>query len=171
MSSTYLGNLAQALLDSAAAALVQASTGRAAPSVTVLSHGPPPLEWCCNDGMLAVHLASVTHGPSDVPHVPCGVDPVARFVVTVARCWPAMDDSGLLDADEFDTAAADHLEDLWCLLTEFYDRLAAGTLFPGQVTCEQVEIGDAEPLDAEGGCAGWTIEVTVHLNDSGPVGS
>lgn len=174
MSSTYLANCAQALLDGALAGLAVASTGRAAPSTVVLSHGEPPLEWCCDDGMLTVHLPNVTHNlafRTEQPQVPCGVEPRVTFVITVARCWPTMDDQGRLSSAAVDTAAADQLEDLWCLLTELYDRLAAKTLFPGQTTCDEAEIGEATPLDAEGGCAGWTVEVFMTPNDTGPVGS
>lgn len=174
MSSTYLADMADALLASALAGLAQATTGRAVPSTTLVSHGPPPLEWCCEDGMLAVHLESVTHNQlykSDVQQVPCGVEPVARFVVTCARCWPTMDDDGVLPAATVDAATAEQLEDLWCLLTEFYDRAGAKTLFPGQTSCDDVEIEQVAPLDADGGCAGWTIQVAITTNDTGPTGS
>ncbi len=173
MSSRYLDGLAQALLESALAGLAPATTGRPAPSTAAISHGPPPLAWCCNDGMLTVHLVEVSHQLSvtELPQAHCAIVPMAKFEITIARCWPTMDDSGHLAAVDMDEAAGDLLEDLWSVLTELYDRLFDATVFPGQITCEQVVIGSATPLEAQGGCAGWTLEVEVYLNDSGPIGS
>ena len=174
MSSTYLADCADALLAAAAAGLASATTGRPVPSTQIVSHGAPPLDWCCDDGMLTVHVADVTHNQqykNDLQQVPCGVEPRVQFVITVARCWPTMDQQGNLSPALVDAAAQDQLEDLWCLLTEVYDRAAAKTLFPGQITCGDVEVGAAVPVNAEGGCAGWEIPLSLTTNDTGPAGS
>lgn len=185
MTVTYLAECAEAILDAAFAALVEATTGRPAPTQVFVSHGPPAWDNCCNGGQLTIHLDALTHTPEDVttsgipglgtsPQFGCSILAAPVFVVTLLRCVTGPGDT-IADAipspAALDDDAQDLLADLWALLTEFYDRILACTLTPGLTDCRDAFIGAVAPVGPEGGCAGWEIRVTITANDSGPVGS
>ena len=177
MGVSYLGDLAVELLDAAQDALVAVTTGRAPPSESWISHDVPVSDYCCDDGQLTVHLASLDHEAfgtfnTEPPPQNCASTPTARFVITVRRCHPTVNATGGSPTPaRMDDASAGLLADLWAILTELYDRRSAGTLFSAPTLCADVEIGTAEPEPPQGGCAGWAIPVAVVCNDSGPTGS
>lgn len=179
MSVGYYVTLADELLSAAEDALVEATTGHPPPGNTYVSHGPPHLlDHCCESGVLAVHLEEVEHRNAGdmTPYAPstgwCAIQCWPRFVITLGRCSPTFDDRNAVPSPgALDAAASDLLIDLWAILTELYDRMFACTLFATQTICEDVEIGNAVPLEAEGGCAGWEVRVAVGCNDAGPTGS
>ncbi len=184
MSVGYLANLANDLLDAAEDALAETSTGHAAPSEAWVNHGEPAADFCCDAGQVTVHLASVDHNPVGLfigatvaPPQECAITPTANYVVTVFRCHPVPGNSGRPPAPAVQAAAAEALlVDLWAVLTELYDRMYAGTLFPSdgrETICQDVTIGFAEPANpqTQGDCAGWVIPVAVVCNDTGPTGS
>ena len=177
MTVSYLADVAVELLDAATDALVQATTGHAPPSEAWVSHAAPVSDYCCDGGQVTVHLASLDHEPfgtfnTEPPSQNCASTPTARYVITVRRCYPSLDTTGKAPTPSaMDDASAMLLADLWAILTELYDRRAAGTLFSAPTLCADVEIGVAEPEEPQGGCAGWTVPVAVVCNDSGPTGS
>lgn len=153
-----------AILSAAEAALVLATTGHAAPGKAFRSHGPPNLELCCDDGVLAVWLAEINHGPVNSQGPEPGCDPAENYAVWVIglyRCWPS-GNTNAPTADEYDNASESLLIDAWALLTELYDRNRNETLLPG-CDCQTVRWGDLVPVDPEGGCAGWEMRLTVDL--------
>ena len=140
-----------------------------------MSHGVPNrLAYCCDGGFAVVYLDpldGVTHEQGETPQ-DCLIIPTATWVLEWGRCVPTVDEDGWPDDDDLDTSAADLLEDLWSVLTELYDRRAAGTVVPGtDDTCGSVTILDAVPVEPSGGCAGWQVKVSTVLNDPGPTGS
>lgn len=171
MAVTALVTQGDALLDAATDALVAATTGHAAPGFAFLSHGPPNLELCCDDGLVAVWLDSITHEPLNAPTEDpgCLVENYAFWTVGVYRCWPSGDQAAPT-AGEYDTATEDLLRDAWALLTEFYDRNRAGTLLPG-CDCQTVAFGALTPSEAQGGCAGWEFRLKVDLSCLSDTGS
>ncbi len=172
MGISYLADCADALLAATLAGLAEATTGRPPPATSYLSHGEPVPDHC---GEVTVHLESVGHlrERGDDLVQSCQVLAEPTFVISIFRCATNLGDgpNPLPDADDLDTDAASLLEDLWAVLTELYDRIAAGTLIPGQDECRDVTIGIALPVEQQGDVAGWTIPVTVTANDQGPVGS
>lgn len=176
MAVAALDTIAGAILDAAVAGLAVATTGRAAPGTSYVSHGPPTGEHCCDDGYLTVHLDRLETAPSldgDFPQVPCALLPYAHYIITLGRCVPQLGDSMTttsVPAADLDAAAADLLEDLWALWTELADRIKAGTLVDG-TACRDVRLGEALPLEESGACAGWVIALRVLVNDAGPTGS
>jgi hypothetical protein len=176
MSLGYLAECADALLAAGIAALAQETTGRAPPATSYLSHGEPTPDHC---GEITVHLESVGHEP---PRGDSGIQQSCQlvasptFVISLFRCVTNLNDSAanpFPSGDALDTDAASLLEDLWALLTELYDRIAAGTLVPGlgEDDCENVTVGEVAPIETEGDVAGWRIPVTLSANDLGPTGS
>lgn len=164
MAVAALAVQADAILAAVEAALALATTGHAAPSQVFRSHGPPNLELCCEDGVAAVWLEQVSHDPVNADGPEPGCDPAenyAHWVIGIYRCWPS-GDVAAPSADEYDTASETLLIDAWALLTELYDRNRAGTLLPG-CDCQTVRWGALTPHDAEGGCAGWEMRLTVDL--------
>lgn len=176
MTVAYLSTTADALLAAALAGLAQATTGVAPPSHVFVAHGQPAWDFPCEGGQLTVHVETVAHVPTDDSPLrqSCQIVPKPVWVITLIRCvrglrpnptdpFPAEtdidEDSGLL------------LIDLWAILTELYDRIAANTLIPGNVTACDYTIGDAIPVGPEGAAAGWEIRVTTVANDQGPTGS
>lgn len=176
MTVAYLSTTADAILAAAQAALVQTTTGKAPPDECFVSHGPPPADRACDGGgMLTVHLDLLGHLPFDEDQMQqaCILVPRPVFVVTLLRCVPSLVEDGnnpLPATTDLDTSAGELLVDLWALLTEFYDRLAAGTLIPGVVGCD-IAIGEAAAIPPSGGVAGWAIPLTMTANDTGPTGS
>lgn len=170
----YLATLAEQYLDAGRAALVADTTGHDPPAHVFLSHGEPVADHCCDGGQLTVHLETawdeiVRRG--DTRQARCTIEPRATFVLTLYRCYPGLTKAGNPPkAEALDGASENLLIDLWAIETEIFDRIAENTLFTG-VSCAEITLGDITPIADEGGCAGWTIPVTVELNDRGPSGS
>lgn len=176
MSSIALDEYAGSILNAAVAGLALATTGRAPPGSSWVSHGPPALEHCCDDGQVTVHLDRLEVQPPEADtgvQIPCAIVFVAHYVITLARCVPVLGDSmteTAVPAADLDIAAGDLLEDLWALVTELRDRIRANTLIV-ETNCRDVRLDDATPLDESGGCAGWLVPLSVRVNDAGPTGS
>lgn len=183
MTVSFLAECAESILDAAEAALVEATTGREPPSHVFVAHGEPAWDNCCDGGQLSVHLVQVLHDPQDVtaggaiggsPQYGCMIEPKPTFAITLLRCVTPPGDSmsDVIPAPgDVDDDAQGLLTDLWALLTELYDRIAACVLIPGMSNCRDAFVIAATPLDEEGGCAGWQVTVGITANDAGPVGS
>jgi hypothetical protein len=181
MSSTYLGTIADQLLDIIVAGLAEETTGRPAPGTTFISHGVPNrLAYCCEGGYATVYLdplRGVEHNPDlggqtiTGAHAmqQCITIPVGHFVLEWGRCVPKVSEDGWPSETDIDLSASDLLEDLWAVLTELYDRRASGAL--AGADCGDITIGEAIPLEPAGGCAGWQVRLDLTLDDPGPTGS
>lgn len=176
MAADFIHARALDLLDAASDGLGIARTGHAAPTRQYVSHGRPAVDICDDEipgnGQLTVHV-DATRGvfnrsaPSN-PAVPKSLQivPIVTYVIELWRCWPTMREDGAAPtASTIETAVANLNRDAWCMLTQIYSELAAGTLFSG-VACNEVTIGDCQPTgDPSGGTAGWSLRIQVPLND------
>ncbi len=166
MPTAYLDTLANDLLDDALAGLARTRTGRKPPERTLVSHGPPVADECCDavGGQLSVHLDNLDHRPIDRPR--CQFIATAEFHVVLFRCVPTVGDGPrpLPDADVLDTSAGDLLGDLWAMLSYLHARALDGDLFGG-ATCNAVTMGQVLSIAPGGGCAGWDLTVTLDLSD------
>lgn len=176
MTVSYLADQADAILAAALAGLAEATTGHAPPSTTIVTHGPPAGD-VCDDGLLAVYLDTVTHlplrGSQNTDHS-CLLVAEPVFVVVLLRCVPGLNDSRvdpLPNPDDLDDSAGELLVDLWALLTELYDRIAANTLLPDLDDPCDITIDFARHIPPEGRTAGWELRLTMSANDTGPSGS
>lgn len=171
MASTYLATVADGLLDALLAGLAQVTTGRAAPDTSYVSHGPPAYDCCPFAVVYLDPLDGVTHNALEDPPFDqdCIIVPRATWILEWTRCVPALTDDGWPTPATLDVSAQDLLEDLWCVLTELYDRHKSGALVGSG--CGDVSIGNAMIIEPQGGCAGWKVPVTTILNDPGPLGS
>lgn len=180
MPADYLSDLADELLAVALASLSEARTGTAPPK-SWIAHGPPVADHCCDDdetsGQLTVHLTPfagvavrATRSGKGGP-VQCQFTTHANFVVTLLRCVPVLQDSGdSPPVEDLDAAGGLLLVDLWALVRGVLDAHKANDLF-SSVDCGAVEIGQADLVEEQGGCAGWTFSVTVRLSDLDPIPS
>ena len=182
MAADYLEDMATQLVAAGLAGLASATTGTA-PPVGYVIHSPSVGDNCCDSGQLTVHLAEVflTDMADEGPHIPfpgncCAGIWKATFVVTLLRCVRNLTADGKPAASSAQASdAGDLLVDLWALLTQLDDQIEGDTLWPAAefpgIHCADITLGRAEPVPIEGNCAGWTIPITVRLNDAGPTGS
>lgn len=179
MGFDYLAILADDLLDAAQTGLGEQA--RPEPSISRVAHAIPSWDTCCPDdetgeggGLLTVYLEQIDYQPSDVAPR-CAVVGTATFAIELARCVPSLIDSPTQpfhSGEVYGAAAIALLEDLWAISREVFDRWQAGSLFPESgVDCAAVTLGQAVPLEEQGGCAGWRWSISVVLNDTGAVGS
>lgn len=172
MASDYLAAAADDLLAALMAGLAEATTGRPPPSVSYVAHGAPVQAYCCDDGYAAVYadpLQTVLHDQQGAFDAACAIIPEVTFVLEWGRCVPGVDDSGWPDPADLTVSAQDLLEDLWCVLTELYDRVTHDAI--AGAACSDIRLGAASALEPSGGCAGWQVRVTMTCNDAGPTGS
>lgn len=171
MTVAYLSSVADALLAAALAGIAQTTTGVAPPSRVLVVHGQPA--WDCEQ--LTVHLETVTHAPTDddVIRQHCQIVPKPTWVITLIRCVPGLQEGTdpIPSTTDLDTSAGSLLVDLWALLTELYDRIAANTLIPGHIDPCDLTVGDVVYVGPEGGYGGWEVRVIAIANDQGPTGS
>jgi hypothetical protein len=161
VAADYLQTLAADLLAASLAGLAVARTGNPEPDRVYISHNSPAWDECSGDGQLSVWIGPIVHTQVAVGSV-CQIRASAPLCVTLLRCVPTMRDDGSPPTSAELTASADGLNrDVWSLLTELYDYVAA-------LGCDIVDVGSAEPLGPDGGLAGWRVCIDVLLNDSGP---
>lgn len=178
--ATYLGDLAQGILDTCSEALSIDRTGREPPARQNLSWGNPPADTFDRDGQLTVTLdpvgqgGSITH-VSQNPRQDSLIVPRATFTVTLMRPVPTPDAKGNPPKAEDLTASAQGLmNDLWSMLTAIYDALHANNstdaLFPSQcLGCDDIKLGRIDMIQPSGGAGGFNIRIETVLGDRGPV--
>lgn len=172
MTSTYLSDCVEDVLESAQDAVDVTRTTHTNPERVFVAHGEPVVVKGCEQ--LTVHLdtprAVWQRSKPGQPRVPeqCQALLVGRAIVQLWRCWPEPDVSGVPSADAY-TAASQGLEvDLWCLLTGLHEDRAAESLVTDH-DCKSIVIGDAQALRPLGGMAGWQLAVEFALLRGGPV--
>lgn len=172
-ATTYVGDRLLELLTACQAGLTLLRSGNAIPSRNLRTHGPPAVDLCVDDGLLAVYLDS----PAvlfDRPSVrdARGVgqrhyEPVLRMVVELWRCVKGLDDSGHVTVADLDQDASDLADDMWALVTYLGARL--DSTFPTGLGGKVVmTLGDPVPLPPRGGVAGWRLSIQVPVSDGGP---
>jgi hypothetical protein len=83
------------------------------------------------------------------------------LAVTISRCVPTLDNNGNPPAPAESQAAAEQLsQDIWTLYNELWNLARDGELF---TICEEVYFDGATPVPAQGGCAGWRLNLRVQL--------
>lgn len=165
-ATTNLTAVVNAVLAQACACLVDTITST--PGTCRLYHTKPP-DDCCD--FLAVWVERITPtvafpgayaGPA---RTASGLVGVADLAVELKRsCWPVITDSAIdpfPSAEATDAATTALLDDgahLWCcLLAAAQDGDLAGA-------CNEVRVGNLEPLAPQGGCAGWIMRLSVELD-------
>lgn len=148
-----LGALAQALLETVTATLVDAGrpVGR-----SFLSHGAPAWDACPGD-QVTVHLAPLSFRSTGAGRQQ-QTQPLAGLVVQLVRCVPVPDDTGAApSALELDESALGLMTDA---ARVFY---AVAVTSSWAASCDSVTFGQMNPLGPLGGRAGWTWQVTATL--------
>ncbi len=169
-AASDLQDLAEDVL--AAAEQILATTGNPQIARAFVAHGPPALD-CCNQ--LAVHIGAIGEAATQATSI---LQPGLRhsfarinlttLLITVTRCHPSLDDTGMPpDPDSLTEAAAMLNADawaLWCGLFRMRDELFEA--------CDLVFFDGSTPLQPQGGCAGWVMQVRFELGGyAAPVGS
>lgn len=174
MPTTYLSGRLSELLTAATAGVTLARTGNAVPSRIYVSHGPPAVDFCDDNGLLAVYLDNPAVG-LDAPSVRIAENtgpqkrmPVLRMCIELWRCVPNLDEQGNAPTAAVLTASANGLaNDLWALDT--YLRANQATLFPTGLAATVIpNFGDPIPRTPSGNVAGWLLRVQVPVSDAGP---
>lgn len=172
--TTYLSSRLGELLTAATAGVTLARTGNAIPSRVFVSHGPPAVDFCTDDGLLAVYLDKPAVN-LDEPSVriteqvgPKKRMPILRMCIELWRCVPNLDEQGTPPTVTALTTSANGLaNDLWALDT--YLRANKATLFPtGLASTVIPNFSDPVPRNPSGNVAGWLLRVQVPVSDGGP---
>lgn len=154
------------LLTSAKAALEDDAIE--APSRQYRSHGEPAEDGCDQLVAWADRLSANQHqGPGNLPsNAPCSLIPTTDLAVRLSRCWGSMPRHNELvpGDDDLDYDADQLARDGWALFRGLTSRALDGTLFPTLgLTCQGIELVDADPTPPEGGIASWTVRFRVQL--------
>ncbi len=165
-SASDLQELAQDVLD--ASGLILATTGNPEIERAFVSHGRPALD-CCNQ--LAVNIATIGEAATNAGSV---LQPGLRhsfarinltaLLITVTRCHPVLDDDGQPpNPDQMTEAAAMMNADAWALWNGLFRMREE--LFED---CDLVFFDAAIPLEPQGGCAGFVLQVRFELQGYAP---
>ena len=164
MGPEDLQDLAQEFLDACVEALdtipsVAPGLG-GAPARSYVSPGRPAFDCC---PQLTVHTGPVTASPTS-PGTTTGTSArsalvtVPALIATIVRCIP----TGEQPATEDMQAAAEQINaDGWALWNHILNLIRAGDLFQ---VCGEVFWDGLRPVDPQGGCAGWTLNLRVLLD-------
>lgn len=89
---------------------------------------------------------------------------LVNFVVTIVRCAPGMENSGVFPTvDEEESSAEQVMADGWCLWVTIFRLAMNGDLFGGDV-CQVRRMSSSPSLDPMGGTVGWTINLQTELD-------
>lgn len=166
MAALDLFDAADELLSAAAAGLATTTSGT--PGSRYVSAGPPVYD-CCD--LLTVHVQELPEvsmreaGRQEMPQMRPAV-PTPTLVITALRCYPIVEGGitiGVPNAAALNAAARTIYEDGWLLLNYLRARARTNGLFPSR-PCRSLAIGPLRPTPTQGGCGGWTIQVTVELD-------
>jgi hypothetical protein len=160
-----LNDYALELLDATEAALDTTPSG--APDRAYVAPATPALD-CCPE--LAVYVTQLSYDALS-PSAPPGIDRkrsklgaliLASMTARFVRCVPTLTDPEAEppSAAALTAAAAEVLRDGWAVWNVVTHRIAAGTLFDG---CVGVYIDPLEPVDDQGMCAGWLLNLRVGI--------
>ena len=174
MATTYVQSRLGELLTAATAGLTLARTGNAIPSRLYVSHGPPAVDTCADDGLLCVYLdtPAVSLANPELRNAQQSgqfrMMPVLRMIIELWRCVPIPDGQGTPPTAAALTTSANALaNDMWALLT--YLETNRSSIFPTGLAATVIpNRGDPVPLPPKGGAAGWRVKIDTPINDGGP---
>lgn len=145
--------------------------GTDAPSRSFVTIANPVLEigeGDCGCEQLTVHATTINEGTTLPFGLGAGTRPRQDFrinligmAVTITRCVPTLDNNGNPPSVASSTAAAEQAsQDIWTLYNELWNMVRAGDLFE---VCKEVYFDGATPVPAQGGCAGWRLNLRVQI--------
>lgn len=161
-SASDLQDLAADVLD--VAEQILAVTGGPPLVRSLVAHGAPALD--CAD-QLSVHVANVGEAltqatdplAAGLRHARPGRINLTGLIVTLTRCYPAVDGEGNLPGADDETAASATLNaDGWALWNGLYR--ARDVLF---AACDLVFFDGIVPLPPQGACAGYIMQIRFEL--------
>lgn len=160
--TTTLTDLAQALLDAAAAAVATTSAGAAA--LTFLSPGLPALDRGCDIVTVWVsQLSQENTAPRSVAggqRLRLGWVNVASFSILTGRCLN-YGARAIPSPDALNAAAVKITEDGWALWNAIPQAVRDDGLFGG--VCKDIRILPMQPLTPQGNVGGWTLTVQAEI--------
>jgi hypothetical protein len=155
--------IASALLDKCELAL--ATTVGGVPPFVSLNPGLPAIDWQC-DQLYVFESAPVVEALGGTGSVRFAWKTFVTLNATVVRCVPTgrvVNEKYVPPSAADSTAAAQKvMEDMWALWNGVTSEILAGDLFDG-FPCDDVRFVSMEPLDPQGGFAGWTLSLQVQL--------
>lgn len=135
-------------------AFVPGSVG--SPARTFVSPGKPAYDCDCPDGQLTVHVLSINERFGE-KHI--RVNDVT-MVATILRCIP-MREGGPPDTTVMEASADQINMDRWALWNHIYNMVKECDLFD---KCCGVRWNGLQSIDAQGGCGGSILSITVCLD-------
>jgi hypothetical protein len=166
---SFLPNAVSAILEVAATCLEGTPDGR--PTDVWLYHTAPPADCCQGIYAWVESIGMSKSFPGDwTGPVDCvGLVPVAKVALRLYRpCWPVVKDnpnSPFPPGAESDVAAAnlqmDAVKLICCLTGDLSDP--GGVIWNAAGDCLKATIGTIQPVTPSGGCAGWTIRMSIEL--------
>lgn len=166
-AATDLWDSASSLLDFCSVALDQ--TPALAPARQFVSVGYPAID-CAS---LTVHAFPVTPGPfapqtnpgdtfrQGHPYVTLDM---VTFTISIFRCWPSTAAGAPVQNPtpaDYDAASEIMYSDAWQLYNALREGMQKGLLGG---PCKYQRVDQAQPVEPDGGFAGWTIIVTAQLD-------
>lgn len=146
--------------------LALGTTVGGAPAFVSLNPGLPALDRQC-DQLWVWETAPVVEGEGGGPSLRFAWRTLIGLSALIARCVPiAADVNGrytVPSAVQLTEAAQKVMEDMWALWNGVTSEILAGDLFESH-PCRGVRFVGLEPLDPQGGFAGWTLQLQVELD-------
>lgn len=183
MPALDLFELASELLIQAAAALdeeAQPAMGgdpaiEGAPDRRVVVVGQPAFD-CCEQlavGVSPPGVGFIQMGDQSqlARGVACATVTEVPLRVTLTACVPGpAGDGGPPSARAINLSAVALYARGWTLWCGLRNRTREGVLFSEGQPRRAVNVGTLQPIDPQGGCAGWTFDVTVQLDPDPELG-
>lgn len=165
-SASSLYDLAAELLTHAQAATATTSAGAIGSAYVSISD---PAYDCCPQ--LTVHARigdkpafAPNQAPGDATHRLRGPSlNLFSFRVTLLRCVKIVTPGGVPAPSALNADAALAYEDGWVLWNYLAGRIRDGSLWAG-FPCRDVSLGPLQPVNPQGGCAGWVLDLLVSLD-------
>jgi hypothetical protein len=155
-----LADAAQEVVDAATLIL-----GGTAPARSFVSNGEPAYDCC---PQLTVHLMSFgvmpttgTSGSGQTGH-PHAVIYQATYRLTIIRCTPQPQDDGTIAAGLLSAHARETYIDLYALFPQLRRMIQRKQLLDAD-WCRGVSMNAATPVDDQGGCSGWRVDLIVEM--------
>lgn len=177
MTITHLADVMQSIVDVACECL-ETSSPLGRPGDCFISHNTPP-DDCCDFLSVWVERIRPSEGFADGQYVTggrlwarCGnLSSIADVNIRLVRpCFPVVIDDALNPfppAIDIQAASEALAIDAWVLNCCIHTAISNGELLPDDVvgSCLEVGIGDMVPHGPNGGCAGWTWDLSIELGD------
>ena len=128
-----------------------------------------PLSECCDDGTLAVHVNNITDRHARSGNAGAPKLNLPNLIVTLQRCVQVVTESGeLVPAAEVEAYSRQHDADGWALWNHIYNLIEQEEFL---TRCQFITFNAMIPLPLDGGCGGWQLSFTAHLDGYREVGT